>query len=369
MIREERVLERFFRYVRIASETRHEGDMQRALVEDLKALGLSPSVDVAGEAIGGNGNNIYCHVDGDESAEPLMFESHMDTVQPGIGIEPYIDGDYVKSKGDTILGADDKAGIAAIMEALTVIKEEGLPHRPLDIVFTVSEEIGLNGAKNIDISRIRARKAVVLDGGEGIGRIVNEAPGMNVITAEIKGKAAHAGVMPEKGISSIITAAKAVSSMQLLRIDDETTANIGSFEAPGLTNIVNEHAKLTFEVRSRNAEKLTKYTREIIEKLQSACDESGAELLYKLENSCPAFQLGTDSGIARIMADMCERHGIAYYFAKAGGASNANIYNGKGIEAVNVGTGMEKVHTTEEQLNLKIYRECLNAVLWLMTEY
>ena len=361
-------LERLFKYVQIESETGNEKAVGEAVKADLKAMGLLPQEDHAGRLCGSTGNNIYCHIDGEPGAEPLMLEAHLDTVSPGSGIEPYVDGEWVKSRGNTILGADDKAGVAAILEAVSRILSQRLKHRPLDLVFSICEEAGRSGARHIDLSRIRARKAVVLDGGENIGRIIAQAPGMNTITAEIRGRAAHAWVEPEKGVSAIAAAARAVAEMELFPIDPETTANVGSFEAFGQTSVICDRAKLTFEVRSKSREKLAEHTGRILNCLQRAADETGAELIYKLHNDCPAFCLPQDRGTAKMVEDMCIRHGLAHCFTKEGGASNANIYNEMGIETVSVGIGMERVHTPQERLKLDWFYECIQGIVWLATE-
>ena len=212
MINKERLLSTFVDYVQIDSESKNEKAMSERLVKDLSSLGFEAYADESGKAAGSNGNNVYCYIPGTLDLEPILFSAHMDTVTPGIGIEPIIEDGYVKSKGNTILGGDNKAGICAVMEALKTIKEHDLPHRPMEIVFSISEEVGLLGAKNLDYNNLKSKKAIILDSGGNAGKIIVQAPGQAKIYAKIFGKAAHAGNSPESGISAIMVGAEAVSN-------------------------------------------------------------------------------------------------------------------------------------------------------------
>ncbi|MDF2675600.1 MAG: family metallo-hydrolase, partial [Clostridiales bacterium] len=278
MINCQRMLNTFFQYVKIDSETKNEKAIGERIIQDLNELGYDAYTDEAGKKLNSNGNNIYCFIPGTNSSETMLFSAHMDTVTPGIGIEPYIDGEYIKSKGDTILGGDDKAGVVAILEALRTIKENNLPHRPMEIVFSICEEGGVNGVKEVEFPRLQAKNGIVLDSGGGPNHIITEAPGQTRIFASIIGKPAHAGACPEAGISAIQVAAEAVNNMNLLRIDSETTANIGTFKAVGPTNIVSPLAEIVAEARSRSVEKLNKQTNHMIDCLKHACEKYGAEL-------------------------------------------------------------------------------------------
>ena len=219
MINQARVTQTFLDYVQIDSETHFEREMTARLVADLEALGLPVTTDEAGKAAGSDGANVYCHLEGDPNSDCILFSAHMDTVTPGKGVRPQIRDGYIYSDGTTILGADDKSGIAAILEALRTLLESGVPHRPMDILFTIREEGGLNGSANVDYGRLKAKYGVVLDASNDVGKIVSSAPGQIRIYADIYGRKAHAGSDPEKGVSAIQAAAVAVSRMRLQRID------------------------------------------------------------------------------------------------------------------------------------------------------
>lgn len=366
MINEKRLISTFMEYVQIDSETKNEKAISERIIKDLRDMGYEPYSDEAGKKLGSNGNNVYCLIPGTNGSETMLFSAHMDTVTPGNGIVPYIDGDYIKSKDNTILGGDDKAGVTAIIEALRTIKENNLPHRPIEIVFTICEEGGVNGAKNVNFSDLKSKKGIVLDSGGGPDKIIIEAPGQTKISAEITGKPSHAGVHPEDGISAIMVAAEAVTNMRLLRIDSETTSNIGTFKAVGATNIVSPLVEIVAEARSRSVEKLKEQTNHIAKCLQDACDKYGASLKYDIEYCYLSYALDPEDEHIRQIESVCEKLGLEVEKLPSGGGSDANIFNHNGIKAVNMGAGMELAHTIDEQLNIKDFINASKFVLEFM---
>ena len=366
MINEGRLLDTFLEYIQIDSETGREKAMCDRLVADLKELGCIVTTDEAGKKADSDGYNIYATLPGDENLEPLAFSSHMDTVSPGKGIRPVVQDGVIRSSGDTILGGDDKGGVAAIVEAMRTVVEKKLPHRTIEGIFTICEEGGLRGAKNLDYSRIRSKQAVVLDGGGDVGKIVTSAPGQLKLTATIIGRAAHAGVAPEKGVSAIQVAAHGVAQMNLLRIDEETTANIGTFMAQGATNIVSPQVQLIGECRSRNTEKLRAQGDHMVGCLKKACDTFGAQLEYQLDTIYLSYQVAEDDPLVIEIQKACSSLGITPSLVASGGGSDANIMSHNGIKAVVLSTGMDKVHTTNEQLTLQNLNDTALLALTLM---
>lgn len=347
------LLDRFLAYVQIDSETGFEAEMTNRLVQDFKAIGCTVTTDDITEVAGTNGANVYAVLEGDPSLAPILFSSHMDTVTPGIGVKPQVCEDgYVRSDGTTILGGDDKAGICAIMEGVKAAA--ALEKRPrVEIAITVREESGLHGAKNLDYSRLTAKEALILDSSGGPDKVITQAPGQTKITATVLGKRAHAGIAPEEGISAIEVAAHAVANMNLLRIDEETTCNIGTFSSIGPTNIVAPSAELVLEVRSRNTEKLMKQTEHLVGALQSACDKFGATLEHTVDTSYLSYHHLPESPFVTEVFAAAKSAGLTPEVASSGGGSDANIFNQHGIIALNLGIGMEKVHTTSEQQNIE----------------
>ena len=359
------LLERFLEYVQIDSETGDEAAMAERLIADCKAIGCTVTTDDVKEVAKTNGCNVYVTLEGNPDLEPIMFSSHMDTVVPGKGVKPQVDADgYVRSDGTTVLGGDDKAGICAIIEAMKAVK--GTDHRTVEAVFTVREESGMFGAKNLDYSRIRSKRGVILDSGGGPDKIITGAPGQNKITAKIVGRKAHAGVSPEAGISAIQVAAHAVAAMELLRIDFETTCNIGTFTASGPTNIVTESVDLVMEVRSRNTDKLIAHTAHMVGCMAEACEKFGATFEHTVATSYLGYSHADDHPLVALIADAGRSMGLTPVCASSGGGSDANIYNQNGIVACNLGVGMEKVHTTAEQQSIAQMEQAATLCMKLM---
>jgi len=293
----------------------------------------------------------------------------MDTVTPGRGIQPRLDDDgYIRSDGTTILGSDDKAGLAAMLEAIRVLKEDGLPHGPIQFVITVGEEAGLVGARAMDPSRLRARYGFALDSNGSIGDIAVAAPTQAKIEIVIRGKSAHAGVNPEDGISAIQVAAKAVSRMPLGRIDAETTANIGRFEGGGPTNIVCDYVKLDAEARSIRQEKLDRQVAAMKEAVESAAAEFGASAEFASEIIYPAFSFGDDDEVVQIAKAAIAAMGRSPRTFPSGGGSDANVFNGKGVPTVNLAVGYEDIHTTKERIKADDLTAAAELVLAIVAE-
>ena len=367
MINNERLLNTFIEYTKISSESKDEQEMTDRLLHDLRSLGYEAYTDNAGKAVGSTGNNIYCYIPGTLDKATLLFSAHMDTVKPGVSIKPYVEDGYVKSEGNTILGGDNKAGIAVIMEALRSIKESVIPHRPIEVVFSICEEIGLLGSKNLDYSKLKSRKAIILDSSGNAGKIVVQAPGQAKLRAKIMGKPAHAGNAPEEGISAIMVGAEAVANMKLLRIDEETTANIGTFKAEGATNIVSPELVFEAEARSLNNDKLNNQINHMVKCLLNAADKYGAVVEHDVDVSYYSFKLENDNELVEMVEEACNKLGYKVEKTPTGGGSDANVYNRNGVYAVNLGNGTEQVHTTDEKLNIVEFQKVAQLVFELMT--
>ena len=277
----------------------------------------------------------------------------MDTVVPGKGVNPSIKDGYVVTDGTTILGADDKAGLAAMFEAIRVLKEQDIEHGDIQFVITVGEESGLVGAKALDPSLIQAKYGYALDSDGEVGTIVIAAPTQAKINATIIGKSSHAGVAPEKGISAITVAAKAISKMPLGRIDEETTANIGRFEGGQATNIVTEKAIIFAEARSLVQDKLDAQLNKMKKAFEEAAAEMGAKAEVETNVMYPAFKFGPEDLVVQIASEAANKIGREAKLIKSGGGSDGNIISGSGIPTVVLGVGYEEIHTTNEKMPIK----------------
>ncbi len=315
------MLEEFLASVQIDSETGKELAIGEYLYQKLVDLGMKVEKLPLKNPKLSTGFNLYGKLEG--RGDAMFFSAHMDTVTPGNGIKPQVcDDGYVRSDGQTILGGDDKAGICAILEAISAIKSEK-DHRTVEIVFTVGEEGGLHGAKDFDCQLLEAKTGIVLDSGEDMSELITSAPGQNQIHVEIFGKSAHAGMAPETGISAIMVGALAVSKMDLLRIDPETTANIGTFQAISPTNIVCDKAVLELEVRSRNAQKLEENSQKIAQAVRDACAHFGATCQVSIESAFQGFVLEESSEILCKSKEICKELGQNPRCVGSGGGSDA----------------------------------------------
>jgi len=352
MVNKERLVNEFIELVKIDSLTRSERNMADALLARIQAMGFEAYEDDTGHKIGGNAGNVICNIKGDTEISPVLLMAHMDTVSPGVGKKPVIEGDIIKSDGTTILGGDDLAGVVCILETVRVIKENGFRHGDINIVFTVAEEGGLNGSKALDYSKINAKYCFVLDGGGEIGHVAVNAPSQYGIDVIIKGRAAHAGMEPEKGINAIQTASRAISSMRLGRIDGETTANIGIINGGQATNIVCDRVEIKAECRSRNQAKLEIQEKHMRECFEKAAAEFGGSVEYNSELMYPSYKIKEDDAIINILKKASSKSGVELVLEAIGGGSDTNIVNSKGIPAVDLSIGMDKVHTLEEQIRI-----------------
>ena len=367
MIQKERLLATFLDYVQIDSESTHEKAMALRIAADLEAIGCQISFDDSLAATGSDTGNLFCTLPATKEGEPVLFMAHMDTVVPGNGVKPVIRDGIIYSSGDTVLGGDDKSGIVAIVEAMRVITEQNIPHPEITAVFTVAEEVGLRGSLAMDYDKVTAKKAVVLDSSGNAGKIIVQAPGQCKIDAAVVGVRAHAGVAPEEGVSAIQVLAHAIAEMKLLRIDEETTANIGSIHADYATNIVPEKASMKAEARSRDDKKLSIQVEHMTDCLQRACDRFGATLQCNVQRAYSAYAHSEDDAFVQEVMDACRRIGIEPQTAASGGGSDANHLNAHGIKALVLGTGMTKVHTTQEELSIKNLEDTAEIALSLMS--
>lgn len=350
MVNADRLLGEFLELVQIDSVSGRERPVCDILKGRLESLGLRVVEDGAGWSRPDAAGNIVARLAGTVSGPHLLFCAHMDTVEPGSGIKPVVGKDgVVRSEGETVLAADDKAGIASIMEALRVIREQKIEHSNISIAFTVCEETGLLGAKGLDAS-LQADFGFVLDSTGPPGQIVVRAPSQDKITATIHGKAAHAGVNPEKGINAIYVAAQAIAAMTVGRIDQETTANIGIISGGKAINIVPDSVYLEGEVRSLESARRVENTNLICRILEETAHKSQTRADIEVELLYDGFSFPTEAPVVQLAQRAMRRRGLEAVLTQSGGGSDANILNARGIPTVNLATGMENVHTTDEQI-------------------
>jgi len=350
MISKKSILKRFLAYVRIDSPSKEEGRFAKHIKNELKRIGIKPKEDNAARRLDGQSGNIYASIPGNVAKAPrVLINAHLDTVRSGVGIRPRIRRGIVYSDGKTILGADNKAGVAVMMEVAKALTKDNIPHGQIDLLFTVAEEIGLMGSKFLDRRSLEADFGYVLDGGD-VDEIINKAPSQDSIEAKIIGRAAHAGVRPEKGINAIKVASEAIAKMKLGRIDRETTANIGMIEGGVATNIVPESVTLKGEARSHDIGKLRKQVLHMKSMLTKACKKHKARLYLRITPAYRSFEVKRSNRALKIALISAEKVGLRPKIKATGGGSDANIFARYGIPCLIIGAGADSVHTARENV-------------------
>lgn len=366
MVDTKRLCDYFARLVETDSPTFGERMMCDRLKKYLSALGIESSEDGAGGELNGNAGNLYAYLDGEAGLEPLLFSTHMDTVEPSRGKKAVSlpDGKIV-SDGTTVLGADDLAGVAAILEALSVLRESALPHRPIELVFSVAEEDYCAGIRHFDLSRIRSRQAYVLDLSGPVGSAAYCAPTILSFRAEFRGRAAHAAFSPEEGIHAVKAAAAAITRIPCGRVGG-STVNIGTVSGGTVDNVVPESCTVTGEVRSFSDEDAAKQLGQIKTQLKTAAEEYGARLEVKTKLLCPACGVDEDHPVVRRFMSACTRAGIEGRLARTYGGSDNNYFALGGISGLVIAAGMNNCHGCAEYTSVSELTRAAQLVLALM---
>ena len=357
----ERLAEEFVRLCEISSPPREEKPVADYLKQVFSELGADYAYeDDSAMKTGSESGNLIFRFEGNNGSAPIFYACHMDTVQPGHGVQVDRDGDVFTSRGETILGSDDKSGIAPLIELIRVLRENGTGHRTLELVFTTCEEIGLQGAKALDYQKLKAEYGYALDS-TGIDKVIIGAPAANRIRVDVHGTAAHAGINPEGGVNAFLVAAQAITKIKLGRLDAESTANIGVIKGGVATNIVPAQLMLKGEIRSHSKEKLASYTddfkKAFLETIANwpVSDDPAFKpptVDLKVVPEYPVMRLHESDTVVETIRQAGMVLGREQSFIIAGGGSDANIFNGYGLPTAIVATGMTDVHTTDESIDL-----------------
>jgi tripeptide aminopeptidase len=346
-----RLTELFLQLCRVNTPPLHEKPLIDIVQILLEEMGLECLRDNAHLQTGGDSGNLIANLPGSiPGGMPIFFSAHFDTVEANPDVQIVIEGDIIRTDGASILGADDKAGMASIIEAVRVIIENKLPHGDIQLLLTVSEEIGLRGAAAIDRGLISARMGYVLDTGPPVGSVVYTAPTHDILDVTFYGKAAHAGFEPEKGISAIQAAARAIDRMHLGRIDSETTANVGIIQGGTATNVIPQMVNIRAEARSRNTDKLGQQIDHMKQTFEEAAKDFQAEVNIQVTREYESYQIEDNAPVIQLAMQGAKQIGLPTHLRAAGGGSDANIFNKMGIPACVLGTGMKNIHTHQENI-------------------
>jgi tripeptide aminopeptidase len=349
---EPEVLNLFTELAAIPSPSGQELAVARRVSEYLKALGIDAHEDESGPRIGSSTGNLLARLEptAPNGGTPIFLCAHLDTVKPTGPIEPVVEAGIVKNAAGTILGADNKAAVAAMLEAVRAVLDERRPHAGIELVFTTCEEIGCVGATAFDPERLRARVGFVYDHAAPIGDVVIAAPHQRTIDVVVRGRSAHAGINPEEGRSAIAAAARAIADLRLGRIDEETTANVGTILGGTARNVVPERCSITLDVRSRDEAKLIELVGEILETFAFAASVSDCEVETRVTQLYSGYRLGRDDPAVGLAFAALERSGFEPRTVEVGGGADASVFNARGLDCVVLANGMAHIHSPEEEI-------------------
>jgi tripeptide aminopeptidase len=346
------ILELFTELCAMPSPSGSERQVADRVAAELRSLGLEPSEDATGPVTGSDAGNLLARIPATEDGggTPIFLCAHLDTVPPTGPIEPVVENGVVRNSAGTILGADNKAAIVAMIEAARRLRDDRRPHAGVELLFTTKEEVGLIGAFAFDPSALAATVGYVYDMAAPIGEVILGAPTAYALELRFHGRAAHSGMAPEEGRSAIAAAARAVADFRLGRIDDETTTNAGLIRGGSARNIVPEHCVVDAEVRSHDDGKAAELVQELLETAGFAASLGGCTLETEVRETYRAYRFRTQDTAVRIAADGLARAGYEPSFGLTGGAADANAFNANGLRCVNLANGMAQIHTADEHI-------------------
>ena len=358
----------FLELAAIASPPGDERGVADVVLRYLRALGLDPDEDGCGPSIGSTAGNVYARIEPTAEGEPLFLCAHMDTVPPDGELRPVVGDGVVRNDGGTILGADDKAAIVAMLEGVRRILAENVPHAGLELLFTPQEEVGLVGVAAFDHDRLHARTGYVYDQGGPIGEIVLGAPWSRSLEVRFHGRASHSGMFPEEGRSAIQAAAKAIADLRLGRVDELTTANVGVISGGTAGNIVPEWCTFLAEARCHDEAKLGELIQEMLDVFSFAATEADCEVETRLRKSYNGYRLKRDDPAVELAARALARAGHEVRYGLSGGGADANVFNERGRRCVNLANAMTDIHTSDERISVADLEAMIDVTVALVEE-
>ena len=348
------IIEDFKQLVSFDSISFHERKTADWLFARLKSMGFSVEEDQAGAYYGGDTGNIFAVLDGELEGDPVIFCAHMDVVEPGSGKKSVLEKDgTIHSAGDTVLGADDISGILEILYGVQLVIDSGKPHKKIELLFTIGEELYVKGSDVFDYSKVTAKQAYVLDLSGAVGAAARRAPSIISIKAEVKGKAAHAGFEPERGIHAIAVAAKAVTRLSMGHVDEDTTFNIGTINGGTATNIVPDCCVVTGEIRSYDHSKALEYVKSMEKIFAEEADKAEATAEVTHQVHLVAYETPVESRTVKDFLNACEKTGLPGTLTETFGGSDNNSFAKHGIEGLVLSCGMYRAHSTNEYTKIK----------------
>ncbi|MBA2439144.1 MAG: M20/M25/M40 family metallo-hydrolase [Thermoleophilaceae bacterium] len=361
------VLDLFLELAAIASPPGDERAVADRVAAHLRALGLLVHEDDAGTRIDSNAGNLLCRLPGRlESGTPIFFCAHLDTVPPQGPIEPVVEAGIVRNAGGTILGADNKSAVASMLEAARRIVAEGRPHAGVELLFTPKEEVGLLGAGAFDHTALEAELGFVYDQAAPVGDVIMGAPYQRSMVVRYHGRSAHSGMVPEEGRSAIAAAARAIADLRLGRLDEETTANVGTITGGSARNIVPEWCELQAEARSHDPRKLADLVQEMLDAFAFAGSVAECTVETEVGETYQGYRFKESDGIVQLARTALERCGYELVPTLTGGGADANVFNTRGLPCLNLANGMAAIHTADEHIAVDDLESMVDVTLALV---
>jgi tripeptide aminopeptidase len=342
----------FLELAAIPSPSGEERGVADVVLRYLRGLGLEPDEDSCGPRIGSTAGNVYARLEPTAEGTPLFLCAHMDTVPPDGDLDPIVEEGVVRNAGDTILGGDNKAAVTAMLEGVRRVLAEGMPHAGIELVFTPQEEVGLVGAKAFDQDRLQAQVGYVYDQEGAVGEVVLGAPWSRALEVRFHGRSAHAGMAPEEGRSAILAAAKAIADLRLGRVDELTTANVGTITGGTAGNVVPEWCTFQAEARSHDEAKLGEVVQEMLDAFSFAATETECDVETTMRKSYDGYRLKRDEPAVALAAEAFTRCGFEPRYGLSGGGADANVFNQQGRRCVNLSHGVFGFHTSHEHFSV-----------------
>jgi tripeptide aminopeptidase len=361
-------LDLFLELAAVPSPSGEERAVADLVLRYLRDLGLEADEDGTGPSLGSTMGNILVALEPTAEGEPLFLCAHLDTVPPVDAIDPVVEDGVVRNRNAAILGGDNKAAVVAMLEGVRRVLAEGRPHAGIELLFTSKEETGLEGAFAFDPGRLRARVGYVYDQADAVGGVILGAPSAEMIEVTFHGRAAHAGMFPEEGRSAIAAAARAIAEMRLGRIDDETTANIGTIEGGSAANVVPDTCRLVGEARSHDDRKLAEVVQEMLEACTFAASLTGCEVETRVEPGFRGYRFRREDEPVRFARGALERTGHEPSYSLSGGGADANVFNTRGLACVNLANGMAQIHSPDEHIAVADLEAMVDVTLALLEE-
>lgn len=350
----ERLLNSFLDLAKINAPSGNEKSIADVLVKVLTEMGFTVQFDEAHKEIGGNCGNLIAWWEGTAPGiPPLFLSTHMDTVLPTAGLKPVIRDGVIYSDGTTILGADDRAALAAYLEGIQAIQEAGAPCGPIELILTVYEQPGLVGAKHLDYSKVRSNTGYIFDSSGDVGQIILQGPFSSRIWWEIQGKTSHLGLNPEEGINAILIAADALRNMKLGKVDDVTLANMGMIQGGEMTSIIPGTVKMSGEVRCFTAKGLQDQIDHMVAEVAEAAERHGGKASARIEQKYLGFDIPAESGFVQSAIRAALRIGVNPYLTETLGGADTNVLNEKGLSCITLGLGFRNIHSYEEHISVE----------------